>query len=131
LVDPVEIIKEVKSSGKKLAFGIHPFRDCSYAEGRVCAGFQSNSAEIINAQLDRYREEGFPEHFGLVASTFFVRDNKSAKVKKFFDLWYKETMTGSHRNQISVGYVWWKTAMDILVWDIRWGDNQFWKRNPR
>lgn len=127
--DPVDIVNELKESGKKVAFGAHPWRDCSYEEGHVCARFQSNSEEIINAQLARYEEEGFPHNFGLAASTFFVRDNRDAKVSAFFDLWYDETTRGSHRNQISWGRSVWKSKIEPLIWDIPWGINRFYTSN--
>ena len=125
LVDPVEIINEVKESGKKVAIGKHPWRDCSYDEGRVCAGFPSNDEDIIKAQLSRYEEAGFPHNYGLAASSFFVRDNKDPKTKTFFNRWYRETMKGSHRNQISWGYAAWKSKLDALIWDMPWGSNRF------
>lgn len=126
--DPVEIVNEVIESGKKVAFGVHPWRDCSYEEGRVCAGFKSQNREVIEAQLARYRAEGFPEHFGLAASTFFARDNKDPEVREFFELWYKETMAGSHRNQISWGYAAWKSGIDVLIWRVGWGRNEYYQK---
>lgn len=128
-VDPLLLVDLLKESGKSLAFGTHPWRDCSYDEGRVCAGLKQNSAEIINAQLARYREEGFPEHYGLCASTFFVRDNRDPEACAFFELWLDETMKGSHRNQISFGFAAWKLGIDILWWEIPWGDNEYWTHN--
>jgi hypothetical protein len=126
-MDPLDIVKLAQETGKKLFFGRHPWRDCSYEEGAVCAGFKQNNAEIINTQLARYKEEGFPEHFGLVASTFFVRDNKDPKVSEFFDLWHSEVMRGSHRNQVSVGYALWKTGIDYYGSGILWGRNPIWE----
>jgi len=128
-VDPLYLIELMLSSGTKIAFGTHPWRVCSYEEGRVCAGFKSNSAETIGAQLARYEGEGFPPDFGLAASTFFVRDNRDPETAKFFELWYEETMSGSHRNQVSFGYAWWKSGVDIQLWKLVWGKNEFWEWN--
>ena len=130
-VDPVALIDLLKESGKPVAFGVHPWRDCSYEEGKVCAGFKQNNAKLITEQLKRYRKEGLPKHFGLCASSFFVRDNQDPKACEFFDLWLEETMSGSHRNQISFGFAAWKTKIDILWWQIVWGDNEYWKHDRK
>jgi len=126
-VTPEYLVQLLRDSGKKVAFGRHPWRYCSYEEGRVCAGFKSNSAEIIEAQLNRYREEGFPEQYGLIASTFFFRNNRTRAVSDFFDLWYDETMKGSHRNQVSWGYAAWKSNLDYLELEIPWGNNALYR----
>lgn len=126
-MDPMDVLQLMLETGKKVFFGRHPWRDCSYEEGRVCAPFQANNADIINAQLKRYEEEGFPAHYGLVASSFFVRDNKDPKVCEFFDLWCEEVMCGSHRNQIAFGYAAFKTGLDYYGSGIKWGDNPIYK----
>lgn len=127
-LDPVDIVNEVIESGKKIAFGVHPWRICSYEEGKVCAAFKSNSEEIINAQMKRYEEDGFPRDYGLAATTFFVRDNKDSDATRFFEIWHEETQRGSHRNQISWGFSAWKAEADILMWKVKWGDNRFYKK---
>lgn len=129
LVDPVDIVNEVAYYDHKLAFGVHPWRTCSYEEGKVCAGFASNDGNAINFQMERYKELGLPENYGLVASTFFVRNNKDEKVKEFFETWLDETMLlGFHpRNQISFGIAAFLSKVQYLSWDIKWGSNRFYR----
>lgn len=124
---PEDLVQTLIHSNKPVAFGRHPWRYCSYEEAAVCAGFQSNDEDTITAQMARYREEGFPEQFGLIASTFWIRDNRHPKVNEFFELWCEETLKGCHRNQVSWGYAAWKSQLDYLELKIPWGSNDLYK----
>lgn len=128
-VDPLELVRVLKASGKNVLFGAHPWRTSSYQEGRICAEFNSQNRVAIETQMDRYKREGLPEDFGLVAATVFVRDNKEEFTCNFFDLWYKETMLlgSSPRNQISFGFAAFKTELNYLALEMKWGDNVYYK----
>ena len=126
-VDPLELVRVLQASGKHVLFGTHPWRDCSYEEGKVCAGFKSQDGDAIEGRMEIYRANGLPEHFGLVASTFFVRDNKEEFTNNFFDIWYKETMLlgDSPRNQISFGYAAYQTRLQYIALEMKWGKNVY------
>ena len=128
-VDPLELVRLLKASGKNVLFGVHPWRTCSYEEGKVCAGFASQDNEAIEKQLAKYKQQGLPENFGLAASTFFVRDNKEEFTNNFFDMWYKETMLlgNSPRNQISFGYAAFKANLNYLALGMGWGRNVYYQ----
>lgn len=105
----------------------HFVRDCCYEEAKACIIAQKVrcSEEEINRQMEEYRKEGFPEHFGLIDSCCMVRKHDDALVKETMELWWKEIMRWeSRRDQLSFNYVCWKTG---LKYDIC---NLFSNHNP-
>ena len=90
----------------------HPHRDCLYKEADTVVALHKDTAENVAPQLDRYRTEGFPEHFGLSACTFIIRRNTPA-LEEFEQAWWQEVSTGSHRDQLSFDYVRWKLNFPV------------------
>ena len=91
-------------------------RKCVYEEARFIQWLGDNNPkkkykdnmDIIHAQVDRYRKEGYPENNGLARTTvMFMRHNEN-DVKQQMDTWWKEMKYGSRRDQISFNYSAWK-----------------------
>lgn len=82
----------------------HPDRDCVYQEGREVNHLRKDNHLIVEAQIARYRAEGYPRRNGLVASGIMAR-RRSSRVQELGELWYKEIDAGSHRDQLSFNYV--------------------------
>lgn len=127
--DPVELVQRMlDESDCKVAFGRHPWRECLYEEAEFCARYHYDKEEVIEAQMARYRADGFPEHHGLIASTFFIRDNKDPDVSRLFECWLDETTKGSRRNQLSFNYASWKTGVPYYEIPLGgWGSNAVYK----
>jgi hypothetical protein len=67
-----------------------------------------DNMDIIHAQVDRYKKEGYPENNGLARTTvMFMRHNED-DVKQQMDTWWGEMKYGSRRDQISFNYSAWK-----------------------
>ena len=66
----------------------------------------------VDPQIERYREEGFPEKYGLGETRVLYRKNND-DCKKLMDAWWAEVEKGSHRDQLSFDYARWKTGVDI------------------
>lgn len=126
--DPVDLV-ELMGDGT-LMFGRHPWRNCLYEEAEECVHHRPESAEGLAEQIARYREEGYPEGNGLIASSFYVRDNKDPGTCELFDLWLYEVMTGCCRTQVSFNYCAWKLGMTYKTLDINWGENEYYGRDP-
>lgn len=88
----------------------HPHRDCLYDEAKICLDWKLDEPGRINRQMNKYRNEGFPEHFGLTACWFMIRRNTKV-VQEFCDLWWSEL--DSVRDQLSFDYVRWKTGIRV------------------
>jgi hypothetical protein len=90
----------------------HPSRDCAYAEGLRCVVKGKAPKDVIHKQLQAYRDEGFPEHFGLVETGLLVRRHTQA-VMDLNELWWEQILRYSRRDQVSLPYASWKLGVSI------------------
>lgn len=101
-----------------LGVHIHAGRDCAYMEGSAVELLKKSDPVTINQQLDRYRAEGFPEHFGLFQNSILVRNHRCDKCIALMELWWDEYTKNNTRDQLSLPYVMWKNnikSSDIKV----------------
>jgi hypothetical protein len=89
----------------------HP-RGCIYKEAEACIQMRKDDKDVIQAQMERYRERGYPSKNGLNCCTFIVRRHTD-EVRVFGDLWWAEVCEGSMRDQLSFNYVAWKTGTRV------------------
>ena len=90
----------------------HPRRDCAYQEATICLNQRLDVPAIIKSQMEKYFEEGFPTQYGLSMGGIIARTHNK-KSKKINSLWWKEIVSGSKRDQLSVNYVLWKLREEI------------------
>lgn len=128
--DPVEIVEAVKDTGYDMMLLAHPWRDCLYDEiafnrEPVKQPEQRNS----DAQVVRYKAEGFPEHNGLAACTFIVRNNRSPEIQRFGEFWWEEYVRAKNpRDQCCFEYCVWRTGVQYFHMNrkhYRWSSNEF------
>lgn len=81
----------------------HPDRDCLYREAETCVQYGLDSQDLIGAQVERYRREGYPEGNGLCELSVILRRHTD-RVAKLNQLWWNEIERGSKRDQISFPY---------------------------
>lgn len=87
----------------KIGIFSHNERNCIYKEGNFCIKINKDIKSIITKQLKKYRDENFPENYGLWATHCIVfKPHKD--IYDFFDAWYEEVKNGSKRDQISLPY---------------------------
>jgi len=94
--------------------GKHPQRDCIYKEGNVCIMLKKDTKENIDKQMDIYRKEGFPEHYGLPQTCIILRFHNDESCKKLMEAWAEQVKKYSHRDQLSFNYALWKNQ-DVNV----------------
>lgn len=90
----------------------HPQRKCTYDEGEACERLNKAPVELIRKQMDEYRKEGMPMNFGMVQTGFIIRSN-TGEVREFCDAWHKELSKQTHRDQLSIKVVSWRTGFPI------------------
>ena len=121
MVPHANIIKLIDTMEKyKLDLGAfrHPRRKCAYEEAKVCKGLTSEVAtprddpHIISKQMERYKDEGFPEDMGLLENGLLVRKHTD-KTAETCKVWYEEILGGTHKDQISLMYAIWKTNISV------------------
>lgn len=81
----------------------HPYRNCVYEEANECIKRKKDSMDIINEQIGRYKQMGYPVNNGMVASGLIVRES-CIRVQRFCDRWWKEVEQYSKRDQISFNF---------------------------
>ena len=72
----------------------------------------------VRPQMERYRKEGFPEGFGLEETNVILRVHNDPKCQILCNLWGKEVLENSHRDQLSLDYCRWKTGTEIGILDL-------------
>lgn len=98
------------STGKPFLAYRHPDRDCIYAESEACINLGKDSREIIMAQMERYRQCGYPEKNGLIWGAILYRKHHDQAVIRVHQTWLEEIMHGSRRDQLSFNYACWKNG---------------------
>lgn len=83
-----------------LAVFQHRTRSCTYDEAARCRELGLDAPDIIDAQVRRYRAEGFPSGLGLPETSVLVRRH-TPRVREFNELWWRELRRHSVRDQIS------------------------------
>jgi len=90
----------------------HRWRNCLYEEGPACVEAKRERADVVAAQLGRYRRLGFPPGLGLFELGLLVRRHGPA-VEVFNSLWWSEMSSQSARAQLSFTYVAWRTGTTV------------------
>jgi hypothetical protein len=92
----------------------HPARNCIYKEGSAVISMRKDKKEIVEPQMKRYKEEGFPENYGLLQSNIMFRKHNKEACIKLMKTWSDEVVNNSHRDQLSFNYALWKNE-DVKV----------------
>ena len=87
----------------------HFQRNCIYDERVKCIQLKKDNGVESEAQIKRYKKEGFPQHYGLNETNLLIRHNVDW-VRELDDMWWNEIKNGSHRDQLSFNYCLWKTG---------------------
>jgi len=99
----IKIIPDVKASlnDKTIALMKHYARDCIYAEGKMCQKIPKDDPDIIERQLNTYRDEEYPENAGLYATGIIARAHKDEQLIVLSETWWKHVYKFSRRDQLS------------------------------
>jgi hypothetical protein len=92
----------------------HPQRNCTYKESKTVLSLRRDAKEIVEPQMKKYMEEGFPKDYGLLQSNILIRKHNNEDCIRLMEAWNNEVMNGSHRDQLSFNYCCWKNP-DIKV----------------
>lgn len=122
LVDPLQYVNCYLGNNDFLLVP-HGERDCIYEEAAICITLHRASTKDLVNQMKAYMDEGCPEHVGLFWGGMLVRRHHAAQIKNFDELWWKEFLTYSKRDQVSLGYLLWKKELPISLCDIDIYDN--------
>ncbi|WP_169053207.1 rhamnan synthesis F family protein [Falsirhodobacter xinxiangensis] len=111
----VERLIEICLQGGDWVMFQHPLRDDVYLEGCAIIGHLRHAPEKILAQIRHYAEQGLPRESGMIEASFIWRRHAAADVASFMEAWWQEITTRSSRDQLSLGYLLWKTGQKPKV----------------
>ena len=108
-------------------------RDCVYDEGNAILWLGKNdpnnkykdNPNLVIKQLNKYNDEGYPQHNGLIVSGVLLRKHNKSDIIETMELWWEELKYNSKRDQLSFNYSAWKTNLKFsyINGDIR--DNKY------
>jgi len=92
-----------------LALHDHAKRNDVYEESQACIRSSLGNKKNIKQLIKKYKEENFPEKFGLFEATMILTDLKNKTSKQILDMWWEEHIKNETlRDQLSFTYVLWK-----------------------
>lgn len=97
-----------------LFVGQHPQRNCIYDEAVACVKQRKDVSNIVNKQIERYKNEGFPTKYGLAQTCIIFRRHNDESCIRLMKTWWNEIEKGSHRDQLSFNYALWKNQ-DVKI----------------
>lgn len=99
---------------KNKVIGIHnyPIYDCFYRNAEFLKELGLVDKEICDRQVEAYRKEGFPEHFGYFECTIILRRHNNKVCKALMNMWWEQYNTWVKRDQQAFVYSLWKNGMD-------------------
>lgn len=109
LVSPVTVVEKCLKECDIAVFR-HPQRDCIYEEAKACIEYHKGDPKVIRRQMEDYRKQGYPVHFGLAACFVLVRRHTS-RTEQFNRIWYHEFSKYKQRDQLCFDYVRWRTGI--------------------
>lgn len=110
LVSPESLVRKYLKYSD-IAVLNHPDRSCAYREAEVCIKMGLDNKEVIESQMNCYRDDGYPDKNGLGETKIVIRKNNH-NVSQFNRLWDEEIRTKSLRDQLSFDYCLWNLGID-------------------
>ena len=96
---------------KILGMYAHGSRDCIYQEAAKVVELGKAPKDIVDAQMSVYRQEGFPEHFGLTDGIVIARKHNDPRCVQLMNDWWKLFCEYAKRDQLGLMYAVWKNGM--------------------
>lgn len=109
---------------------VHPGRSCVYVEAQACIDQKKDDVDVLSAQVASYRQEGFPENYGLVAGGVIIRRRDGDGVSRLLEAWLAELDKFSLREQVSFPYVAWKQEFKFNAIPLDIYDNAYFRVFP-
>lgn len=122
--NPKDLIEQYAGKSGLLAFP-HYERDCIYDEALACLVVNKDNRDTIINQMKRYKQEGYPEHNGLIDSACLIRNHHDEKLKTVMRTWWNEILSGSYRDQLSFNYACYKHHFCYDICNLYLYNNSF------
>ena len=120
------LLKTVLEDDISVYVPTHPLRNCIYKEAKAILAAKKDTSDIVNKQINKYKQEGFPTEYGLLQSNILIRKHNEEDCIKLMEKWFDEIKNNSHRDQLSFNYVSWKNKdikvkyLDKYIYKSKW-----------
>ena len=105
---------------------VHTERDCVYDELLASYNIARYPKPTMNRQVETYKRDGFPDHYGLGVMGSIFRAHNNPKVSALMDDWWREIVRFTNQDQLSFAYVAWKNDFHPSVSPVYYWDNEYW-----
>lgn len=118
----IQVLQDTKIFLSKNLNGVfciprHPDRICVYEEADAVKRMKKDSDVIVDAQVSKYRDLGYPEDFGMVQSNIIIRQHKEKDCIEIGEGWWDEVSKNSKRDQLAFNFSIWKKYFPIYLMD--------------
>ena len=121
---PLEIFERfLEPSASPFVCFRHPWRQCIYDEAREVIACDLEDPKRVNAQMDRYRESGYPAGNGLWKGAFLLRRHNDSGLIPLMETWFDHVCNYSNRDQLSLPVIFWLNQFQPGVIDLDFADN--------
>lgn len=103
-------INDVLKDGDHMCTMIHPTWESVYREADAIKRIGKAKPEVVDRQVNRYREEGFPDNYGQTVANLLVYRNHNTNLIKHCSYWWDEFSNpeNAQRDQLGFDYLRWK-----------------------
>ncbi len=106
----------------------NPIHDCIYTEKNYMIFHKRVSPGLIEKQINDYKKDGFPEHFGMRELSIIYRKHTDQECYEIMKEWWEHVNKYTMRDQISLPFLLWKHGKNINYIKSLGGN---WRLNPR
>lgn len=125
------LLKEcLQEQDSNMAVPSHPRRSCIYDEAEACIALDKADPERIRTQMNRYRNLGFPEEYGLSETRILLRKHNEEEVVEAMETWWKEYKKGAERDQLSFEFAAWKCNFEYKNWVVDYENSEYFRLYP-
>lgn len=111
VISDVRMFVEQCNCKTGIAMHRHRERNCVYQEAAVCKLLRRGNPQFIDQQIQLYRDQGFPENYGMNEATVIVSDLNNSVSHELLNAWWNEFVNSkSMRDQIAWPYVLWSNG---------------------
>lgn len=114
--DPSPLFKKYLENNV-IAIPKHQERNCAYAEARLCIERGIVDKTTTENQMKGYLSDGFPVEHGLTENGIILRKNCDESVVTIMTEWWGEYCAGGKRDQLSLPYLIWRSAIKFSYMD--------------
>ena len=88
----------------------YPLNDCFYLNAPFLESLGLVAKELSNKQVETYRDEGFPEHYGYFECSILLREHHHPQCVKLMNTWWEQYCIWVKRDQQCFPYSLWKNG---------------------